>query len=82
MVFHPQTDGLSERKNQWIEQFLHLVAGAEQDDWKSWLPITTAVHNHHINATIKVPPIQALLGYLPRLDPASPPITNNEMVEN
>ena len=26
MAFHPQTDGLSERKNQWVEQFLRLVA--------------------------------------------------------
>src|SRR6202789_1922503 len=24
-AFHPQTDGLSERKNQWVEQFLRLV---------------------------------------------------------
>ena len=24
-AFHPQTDGLSERKNQWIEQFLRLT---------------------------------------------------------
>ena len=24
-VFHPQTDGLSERKNQWVEQYLRLV---------------------------------------------------------
>ena len=25
MAFHPQTDGLSERKNQWVEQYLRLV---------------------------------------------------------
>ena len=24
-AFHLQTDGLSERKNQWVEQYLHLV---------------------------------------------------------
>ena len=27
-AFHPQTDGLSERKNQWVEQYLHLVTSA------------------------------------------------------
>ena len=25
-AFHPQMNGLSERKNQWVEQFLRLVA--------------------------------------------------------
>jgi transposase InsO family protein len=30
---HPQTDGLSERKNQWVEQYLRLVMGGQPDDW-------------------------------------------------
>jgi hypothetical protein len=80
-AFHPQTDGLSERKNQWVEQFLRLVAGAQQDDWKCWLPIATAIHNNHMNATTKVVPAKALLGYLPTLDPLAPSITRNERVE-
>jgi len=25
MAFHPQTDGLSERKNQWVKQYLRLI---------------------------------------------------------
>ncbi len=25
-TYHPQTDGLSEQKNQWVKQFLRLVA--------------------------------------------------------
>ena len=29
-AFHPQTDGLSERKNQWVEQYLRLVTSAYQ----------------------------------------------------
>jgi hypothetical protein len=31
-VFHPQTDGLSERKNQWVEQYLCLITLAQPKD--------------------------------------------------
>ena len=27
-AFHPQTDGLTEQKNQWVEQYLHLYTSA------------------------------------------------------
>ena len=81
IAFHPQTDGLSERTNQWVEQFLHLVAGAQQDDWKHWLPIATAVHNNHHNSTIGVPPAKAILGYLPTLYLSMSLAMNSEKVE-
>jgi hypothetical protein len=32
-ALHPQTDRISERKNQWIEQYLQLVTSASPDDW-------------------------------------------------
>ena len=32
-AFHPQTDGLSERKNQWVKQYLRLIANVQQEDW-------------------------------------------------
>jgi hypothetical protein len=32
-AFHPQTDGLSERKNQWIEQYLRIITGGQPEDW-------------------------------------------------
>jgi hypothetical protein len=80
-AFHPQMDGLSERTNQWIEQFLRLVAGARQDDWKDWLPLATAAHNNHCNSTTKTPPAEALLGYLPTLHPSTLLTTNSEEVE-
>jgi hypothetical protein len=31
-AFHPQTDGISERKNQWVEQYLRLVTAASPKD--------------------------------------------------
>jgi RNase H-like domain found in reverse transcriptase/Integrase zinc binding domain len=67
-AFHPQTDGPSERKNQWVEQFLRFLTMHQQDDWAQWLPIATAVHNNAVHASTKVVPMEALLGYLPRLD--------------
>ena len=45
-AFHPRTDGLSERKNQWVEQYLHIVTLMAPEDWTSWLSIATAVHNN------------------------------------
>jgi hypothetical protein len=32
-AFHPQTDRLAERTNQWIEQYLWLITGAQPNDW-------------------------------------------------
>jgi hypothetical protein len=47
IAFHPQTDGLSERKNQWVEQYLQLVTSMQPEDWTEWLSIATGVHNNH-----------------------------------
>ncbi len=46
MAFHPQTDGLSERKNQWVEQYLCPVTSSQPEDWSIWLLIASAVHNN------------------------------------
>src|SRR5712672_1940848 len=80
-VFHPQTDRLSERKNQWVEQYLRLIANAQQEDWSQWLTVASAVHNDHVNATLGVVPSEALLGYRPPLHPDQNILTNNQMVE-
>src|SRR6201985_950283 len=68
-AFHPQTDGLSERKNHWIEQYLRHLTCAQQDDWSQWLAIAFAVHNDRSNSTLGISPNEALLGYRPILYP-------------
>ena len=62
-AFHPQTDGLTEHKNQWVEQYLCLYTSARQDNWDAWLPITMFIHNRWPNATTKCSPHELLLGY-------------------
>ena len=64
-AFHPQTDGLSERKNQWVEQYLRTVTSANPEDWTQWLALASAVHNNRRNATTGLLPNQILLGYEP-----------------
>jgi hypothetical protein len=61
MAFHPQTDGLTKRKNQWLEQFLQLVA-ANDKEWSNLLSLVTLVHNNSANATIRLAPNQLLIG--------------------
>src|SRR5882672_11708049 len=81
-AFHPQTDGLSERKNQWIEQYLRLLTTAQQDDWDEWLTIASAVHNDRTNSTLGMTPNEALFGYRPSLYPRTAVNTPNEEVES
>jgi Chromo (CHRromatin Organisation MOdifier) domain len=68
MAFHPQTDGLSERKNQWVEQYLHLIC-ANQNEWAKWLPMATAIHNNTRNSATGFTPNTLLLGWEPPLTP-------------
>jgi Integrase zinc binding domain/Chromo (CHRromatin Organisation MOdifier) domain len=80
-AFHPQTNGLSERKNQWIEQYLRLIC-TNQDDWAHWLPMTTAVHNNAQNATTGFSPNTLLLGWEPPLSPDQTTPTSNQKAED
>jgi hypothetical protein len=80
-AFHPQKDGLSERKNQWIEQYLRTVTSASPEDWMQWLALATAVHNNRRNATTGLSPNQILLGYEPQLTPETSAPSNNDLAE-
>jgi RNase H-like domain found in reverse transcriptase/Integrase zinc binding domain len=80
-TFHPQTDGLSERKNQWIERYLRLIC-ANQDEWAKWLPMATAVHNNTRNSTTGFAPDTLLLGWEPPLTLDQTLPTSNQKAED
>jgi Integrase zinc binding domain/Chromo (CHRromatin Organisation MOdifier) domain len=79
-AFHPQTDGLSERKNQWVEQYLCLIC-SNQDQWSRWLPLATAVHNNAQNSTTGIAPSKLLIGWEPPLTPNQIIPTSNQKTE-
>ena len=80
-AFHPQTDGLSERKNQWVEQYLHLVTSAIPKDWDRWLTTVSAVHNNQRNQTTGLSLNQILIRYDILLQTPNDVKTNNALVE-
>ncbi len=65
-AYHPQTDGQSERSNQWVEQFLRHWSNMQQDNWADLLPIAQFAHNLWPNATTKNSPFKLLMGTDPR----------------
>jgi hypothetical protein len=64
-AFHPETDGISERTNQWVEGFLRTFCNYRQDDWSRWLPIAEFCHNHHRNAATRMSTFEAVYGRNP-----------------
>jgi len=79
-AYHPQTDGLSEHKNQWVEQFLQLVV-SNQEEWSTVLPLATLVHNNSQNATIRTSPNQLLISWEPPATPSQAEGTSNPLAE-
>jgi Integrase zinc binding domain len=62
-AYHPQTDGQSERSNQWLEQYLQIYGNYQQDDWAQWLPIAQYVHNSWPSTTTGQMPFDLLIRF-------------------
>jgi len=58
-VFHPQTDGQTERMNQELEQYLRFFIENRQKDWPEWLAAAEFVVNNKIYTATKVSPFMA-----------------------
>ena len=68
MAYHPQTDGQSERTNQFLETYLRFYCEEKQNDWHLWLPFAEFAHNQWPNATTKKAPFEMIMGFIPSLD--------------
>ncbi len=67
-AYHPQTDGQSERTNQWLEQYLQFWVNEHQDNWHSYLPLAEFMHNNWPNETTGESPFFILYGFNPQAD--------------
>ena len=67
-VFHPRTDGQSERTNQKLEQFLRFYSNAKQDNWAHFLSLAEFAFNSWRNESMKKSPFEVLMGYNPKAE--------------
>ena len=79
-AYHPQMDGLTKHKNQWLEQFLQLIV-ANNKRWSDLLALATLVHNNLANSTTRLTPNQLLIGREPPATLAQGEGADNPLVE-
>jgi hypothetical protein len=61
-AFHPQTDGQTERVNQILEDMLRACALDYGSSWEENLPYAEFAYNNSYQASIEMPPFEALYG--------------------
>ena len=66
-VYHPQTDGQTERTNQVLEGYLRNFVNYDQDDWYQLLPLAEFACNNSANAH-EMSPFFANYGYHPQTE--------------
>ncbi|KAF1333396.1 Retrovirus polyprotein, partial [Globisporangium splendens] len=64
-AFRPQTDGQTERRNRFIEDYLRGVVNPAQNDWNDFLHTAEFAYNRRVHSTIGMSPFEADLGYNP-----------------
>ena len=69
-AFHPQTDGLTERYNRVLEEYLRSYVSATYDDWDEWLSLAQFAVNNSKQESLRATPFFLNFGRHPRT-PAS-----------
>jgi hypothetical protein len=64
-MYHPQTDGQTERVNQEIEAYLHIYCGNHPEQWTNHLPDLEFAHNLRTHSATNQSPFALIMGYNP-----------------
>jgi transposase InsO family protein len=75
-VYHPQTDGETERVNQELKIYLQMFCSNEPETWKRYLPTAEFAHNQKTHSAVKHSPFYLMMGYEPLGLPTAFPKTN------
>ncbi|CCO34985.1 Retrotransposable element Tf2 155 kDa protein type 1 [Rhizoctonia solani AG-1 IB] len=72
-AYHPQSDGQTEIKNQWLEAYLCPFINHRQSDWVDWLPLAEFAHNNAKSKATGKSPFEIVYGRSPMISPALEP---------
>jgi transposase InsO family protein len=62
MVYHPRTDGKTERVNQIIEDMLRMYVMDKPSKWEDYLHLVEFSYNNGSQASLRMSPFEALYG--------------------
>jgi len=66
-VFHPQTNGQTEKVNQELEQYLRMFIDHRQEQWPDWLGMAEFAYNNKMHSSTKVSLFKANYRQDPRM---------------
>ncbi|QRW24193.1 Retrotransposable element Tf2 protein [Rhizoctonia solani] len=61
-AYHPESDGQTERVNQFIEFYLRSYVAADHSDWASWLPLAEYAYNNAKHSATGKTPFELVYG--------------------
>ncbi|QRW17320.1 Retrotransposable element Tf2 protein [Rhizoctonia solani] len=72
-AYHPESDGQTERVNQFIEFYLRSYVAANHSDWATWLPLAEYAYNNAKHASTGKTPFELVYGRNPVMNPSNVP---------
>ncbi|QRW25665.1 Retrotransposable element Tf2 protein [Rhizoctonia solani] len=73
LAYHPESDGQTERVNQFIEFYLRSYVAANHSDWAAWLPLAEYAYNNAKHAATGKTPFELVYGRSPVMNPSNIP---------
>ena len=81
-VFHPQTDGQTERYNQELEAYLRIYCTYKPDEWSNKLSLAQFAHNSRTHEALQKSPFELIYGTKPIALPEASEKTNSPVANN
>ncbi|QRW23694.1 Retrotransposable element Tf2 protein [Rhizoctonia solani] len=72
-AYHPESDGQTERVNQFIEFYLRSYVAADHSDWVKWLPLAEYAYNNAKHSATGKTPFELIYGRNPIMNPSNIP---------